>query len=105
MVIWLLACNPDPEPVSPELTVELSTPNPTTAPLVRQLHAEASEPVTLTASWTSGDHTVEVGFDQSAEAQDHLLLGWRPGRTYAVTVTATTADGGTTSVELDVTTA
>jgi hypothetical protein len=102
MVIWLLACNPDPEPI--ELSVDLSIPNPATAPLVRQLHAEASGPVTLTASWTSGDHTVEVAFEDSAAVQDHLLLGWRPGRSYAVTVTATSADGATRSVELDVTT-
>jgi hypothetical protein len=93
---------PPPSNLGLEVTVEV--PNPTTAPLVRRLRVEASEPVSLTASWSSGDHEASVAFPEAAAPVDHLLLGWRAGRSYVLTVTATGASGATESVDLAVTT-
>lgn len=89
MWFWWLACTPES---TVELTISLSQPT-EVAPLVRRLHAEANVPVSLTAEWVSGDHTVTATWPQGEAVQDHLLLGMRTGREYTLTVTAVDENG------------
>lgn len=113
--LWLAACNgpdegphggttPDPTGDTAEaalaVAIEVTIPS-AAAPLVRRLHVEAEVPVAVEARWTSGDHEAGVGF-AAASVQDHLLLGWRAGRDYTLWVTATAADGRTTTVSVPV---
>ncbi|MEQ1502082.1 MAG: aryl-sulfate sulfotransferase [Myxococcota bacterium] len=93
-VWWLSACTDEPpggtETGSP-LALDVAVTE-VAAPLARRLHLEADAPVTVRASWTDGEDTVDVAFDDPAAVHDHLLLGFRAGRSYTVTVTATAGD-------------
>src|SRR5687768_576644 len=91
--VMLAACKKDEggsddPPGSLTVEVAVSTPAPDRAPLARAIHVEASAPVGLVVEWTDGDHTVELAFDTPAAVHDHVLLGFRPDRTYTMTVTA-----------------
>lgn len=113
VVGWLLACKGDDDgpvvtdtgdaPAALIATATVSIPS-ASAPLVRSLHVEAEVPVTASARWVSDDQEVAVAFDDLAAVQDHLLLGWRAGRTYTLTVTLTAGDGRTAIVPLEVAT-
>jgi arylsulfate sulfotransferase len=98
--MWLCmwACTPDPKGV--ELAIELTQPS-EAAPLVRRLRTEANVPVTVNAEWASDDHSASATFAAGPEVQEHLLLGMRPGRTYTLTVSAT-SQGGEVATEGDV---
>ncbi|MEQ1566053.1 MAG: aryl-sulfate sulfotransferase [Myxococcota bacterium] len=100
MLGWLVACNGEPM----ELGAEVEIPN-ATAPLVRRLRAHTEVPSRISARWSDGDHEVAVAFDALEQDHEHLLLGWRPGRAYDLTVTATDEDGRAESVKLEVATA
>ncbi len=68
------------------------------APLVRRLRAVLSRPARLHVRRTDADH--EVVTEVAASAQhDHLLLGWRPGRDYTVTIEAVASDGAVATRE------
>jgi arylsulfate sulfotransferase len=92
--LWALACGDGNKTGDVGLSIELSQPT-EVAPLVRRLHVEADEAVSLSVTWTSPDHQGQVEFPAGADVQDHLLLGMIPGATYEVQVTATAANGDT----------
>jgi hypothetical protein len=74
------------------------------APLTRHLHVETSEPATLTARWDDGTHPIEVTWPAGGTVQDHTLLGFHPGATYALTVTAAGDTGATGTASAEVVT-
>lgn len=94
------------DPVTVALTVSTPTAE---APLVRTLHTEVTgsggAQVTVSARWESPDHVVDVAFPAGGDVQDHLLLGFRAGRSYTLTVTAALADpdprAGTATTTVD----
>lgn len=98
-MIWLLGCAGDDAPDALAVEATVSVPS-SAAPLVRALHVEASAPVTVRARWDGA----EVTFPAGGTAQDHLLLGFRPGQAHAVEVEVEDAAGNTASATVEVVT-
>lgn len=105
IVAWslLLSCGPannanpdasptDTSPPAPcfDLAIEVTQPN-ASAPLSRHLHAVTSTAASLTARWEADGHVVEVTWPESATVHEHTLIGFHPGKTHTLTVTATAA--------------
>lgn len=64
----------------------VTAPDPS-APLAYRIAATTQVASSLAVSWTDGDHAVEVVFPTATTDHAHTLLGFRPGRSYALTAT------------------
>ncbi len=95
----------DTLPGAPAFTVApvlVQAPDPD-APLGWRLTLTASEPVTVTVDVTDDLGVISHGPFETDAALDVWLHGWHPGRTHAVVVTATDADGESATADLAVT--
>lgn len=91
-MIWIgwLGCGGADAPILESVQVQVPIAD---APLVHHVELETDRDTQLTARWVSEDHEVEVTFDGYATHHAHTLLGWRPGRTYELSLILTAPDG------------
>ena len=103
------ACTPDgsrsPSPFRPASNPSTSTDDASTSPLAavetpeliapenvlfaRELRARTTRPTWLTVQFTDGTHTEEIAFAGLTDDHRVPLLGFKPGRTYVLTLTLT----------------
>ncbi len=90
--LCLAACHPDDD-FRFSATLD-AAPRARDVPAVRELHTSAATPVWLSVVLDDGERRSEIHFEAMAEERSVPILGFRPGTTTEVTLTATDATGG-----------